>query len=958
MNTAAPRNRIKLDSRDVVWIVQEGEASVIVEPAAGSDLPRATESLVRAPQGSAFFGVCSSEALPDIQVHLALSAGGWATSIPVDQFLRLGRKNPAKAVSDTLRIVRQLASFINPEIPPVKSVKMLKPGGNFRLPNNFYVTAQKPLWFTMQHGACRYGGAEALPDLAAETIYPMCGNLWLHALEKSKVTCFDTEALLNSKHFIQAMYDFGDLALRLALENFSDMAISQFAHILKGARHSGGEVMSALKHASEVIESDGAVEPEFGVGMVDAIAFVTQEMGMSIKAPPRLGDTPERQLSDTLSYNNLFSRRVTLTGKWHKDDSGPLLGYERDGAVRKPVALLPGRQGYEIARPGASRREPVRKSHLESIEDEAVQIYTPLPPGAPGPLKLVLDSLKGSKKDIWLVLVAGLVAGLCGFALPLAMSFTVDTIIVNGERDLVKEMAMGLLMVVFGSTAFEMTKSFALLRLETKTQISLQAAIIGRVLSLPPAFFDRFTAGDLSKRVTAVDGIRRMLTGAMLTTLLSSTFAMVNLALLFIYSWKLAAAVVGILAVTLVFIRIMMKRQMKIQTQIQDTIGKLAGLELQLITGVNKLRSAGAESSAYGKWLRLFTELRKITYAVGKGTNVVTVYSSGLSLFISLSVFALFLLSGLFTELSLGSFLCFTAAMGQLTGAVAALCNTMVGLVFLGPMYQRALPVLEAKPETHQSLEDPGELKGEIGVANLSFVYPGADTPTLKNVSMRVTPGQFVAIVGETGSGKSTLLKMLLGFRSPNAGAILYDGKELSRLDKRKVRRQIGAVIQNGELFQGNIFFNIMGAHSDDSEEEAWEAARLAAVDEDIRNMPMGMKTFVPHGGGSFSGGQKQRIMIARALAKQPKIFLLDEATSNLDNKTQAQVMENLNNLHATRIVVAHRLSTIQDADMIYVMRNGVIVEKGTFEELLKHDGLFTRLAHRQMTAPGKEAKA
>jgi len=277
-----------------------------------------------------------------------------------------------------------------------------------------------------------------------------------------------------------------------------------------------------------------------------------------------------------------------------------------------------------------------------------------------------------------------------------------------------------------------------------------------------------------------------------------------------------------------------------------------------------------------------------------------------------------------------------------------------VSLIFVKPMYQRAKPILEARPETNAALEDPGRLMGAVEAVGLGFAYEGANRATLRQVSIKAAPGEFVAIVGPSGSGKSTLLKLLLGFHQPSAGAVLYDGKPLRRLDPVKVRRQIGSVIQNGELIQGNIYFNIMGAAKDADEEDAWDAARLAAVDDDIRAMPMGMHTFVPHGGGTFSGGQKQRIMIARALSRKPRVFLLDEATSNLDNTSQAKVMRNLRGLNATRIVVAHRLSTVRDADRIYVMDQGTVVESGTFDQLMERKGLFARLASRQMDGGGR----
>ena len=609
----------------------------------------------------------------------------------------------------------------------------------------------------------------------------------------------------------------------------------------------------------------------------------------------------------------------------------------------------PAKKGYLITSPETGQTEPITEEISATIADRALQLYPPLPPGELGPLRLTMHSFKGCGKEMALVVIMGLLGGLAGFGIPMAMSATVDKVISNGEYSMLGQIVFGLVMLVFGSSVFELTKASAMLRAETRAQVSLQASIFGKLLKLPVDFFKKFPAGDLSNRVMAVDGIRQTLSGSMLVTLLSATFALTNLALLAVYSWKLSLAVTVVLLATLGFTYYLMKGQMKFQAKVQNVIGKLAGLELQLITGINKLRAAGAETNAFAQWMSNFSELRKITYSIGKGKNVVTVYSSGLPLFSSLLVFGLFILTGMYAELSLGSFLCFNSALGQLTGAVASLAQMAVGLIFLKPMYQRAKPILDAKPETHAALEDPGELQGSVEAVNVSYRYEGAQNPTLRGVNFKADPGEFVAIVGPSGSGKSTLLKLLLGFHQPAAGSILFDGKPMRRLDPVKIRRQIGSVIQNGDLIQGNVYFNIMGANSNADEEDAWEAARLAAVDDDIRNMPMGMHTFVPHGGSTFSGGQKQRIMIARALSKRPRIFLLDEATSNLDNTSQAKVMNNLRHINATRIVVAHRLSTIQDADRIYVIHQGQVAESGNFKNLMEKKGLFHKLASRQM---------
>ena len=214
---------------------------------------------------------------------------------------------------------------------------------------------------------------------------------------------------------------------------------------------------------------------------------------------------------------------------------------------------------------------------------------------------------------------------------------------------------------------------------------------------------------------------------------------------------------------------------------------------------------------------------------------------------------------------------------------------------------------------------------------------------------MKINAGEFVAIVGPSGCGKSTLFRLLLGFEQPEAGSIFYDAQDLKGLDLNSVRRQIGVVLQNSTLFRGDVFANIIGSKPL-TLDDAWEAARLAGLDNDLRQMPMGMHTVITDGGGGLSGGQRQRLMIARAIVSKPRILLFDEATSALDNNTQAIVSRSLEGLKATRIVIAHRLSTVQNADRIYVFDEGNVVQSGTFTELIQQDGLFAALAKRQLT--------
>jgi len=264
------------------------------------------------------------------------------------------------------------------------------------------------------------------------------------------------------------------------------------------------------------------------------------------------------------------------------------------------------------------------------------------------------------------------------------------------------------------------------------------------------------------------------------------------------------------------------------------------------------------------------------------------------------------------------------------------------------PALERILPILEEKSEVSESKLPAGELTGEIDAAEIRFRYKPDAPLVLKDINLSIRPGAFVAIVGSSGSGKSTLLRVLLGLEKPESGAVLYDGMDISELDVSSVRRQIGVVMQHGQLMEGSIFSNIVGSLPL-TMDDAWEVARLVGLEADIKDLPMGMHTIVNEGGTTFSGGQRQRLLIARSLVHHPRIIVFDEATSSLDNETQAIVSKTLDAMRSTRIVVAHRLSTIEHADRILVMDRGEIVEDGTYSELMEKKGLFAELAARQI---------
>ncbi|NEP16098.1 MAG: ATP-binding cassette domain-containing protein, partial [Leptolyngbya sp. SIO4C1] len=445
--------------------------------------------------------------------------------------------------------------------------------------------------------------------------------------------------------------------------------------------------------------------------------------------------------------------------------------------------------------------------------------------------------------------------------------------------------------------------------------------------------------------------IRRKLSGTALDAILSGAFALLNLGLLFYYSAKLAvlALLVALLVVSVTVISgaILLKKQ----RPLLELDGELYGLMVQLINGVSKLRIAGAEPRAFAQWAEKYRQQLRLDLSTQRIEDAVSVFNTTMP---TLTAVGLFWLASTLVNLmqdtgfSTGTFLAFSAAYAIFISGATSLSLTLINVLEVIPLWQRSQPILTAQPEINSQKADPGRLTGRICLDRVTFRYRQDGPLILDQVTVEAYPGEFIALVGPSGSGKSTVLRLLLGFETPQSGTVYYDSQDVAGLDITAVRRQLGVVLQNGRINAGSIFENISGGALI-ALDDAWRAAEMAGFADDVRSFPMQMHTVISEGGGNLSGGQRQRLMIARALALNPKILLLDEATSALDNRTQAIVSESLDRLEVTRIVVAHRLSTIRNADRIYVIKSGQVVQVGSFEQLANQAGVFAQLIKRQV---------
>jgi NHLM bacteriocin system ABC transporter ATP-binding protein len=691
--------------------------------------------------------------------------------------------------------------------------------------------------------------------------------------------------------------------------------------------------------------------------LLRVMSVIGRRLGVRIRPPGRSeGGERSDPIEGIARASRIRMRRVTLSGKWWKRDSGPLLAFTTEEEP-SPVALLPRRpRGYDLFDPSEPTRRVVDAKTLRELAPEAVVFYRPLPDGRLGLRDLFRFALHGRGRDLALVAFAGIVITLLGMVTPQATAVLMDQALPDANRRLLFEIGAGLLAAAVGRLVFEFAEGIVQLRIGLGSEAESQAAVWDRLLRLRPSFFRQFSSGDLQSRVTAVNEVGRELSDSALTLLFSGLVALLNLALLHYYSASLAllAVTVGLLVAGITSAtNLLVRRNLRL---LLERDGSFFGFVVQLVGGVGKLRVAGATGRAYTQWVRRYGEILALVADILRLRQVLQVFNHALPMLSSalLFLFAFRMLEesrsqGLADGLTLGSFLAFNVAFATFLGGLTSLGDTLVGFVDIFAKARRIQPILEAEPETDEHKADPGRLSGRVALRSVDFRYRADGALTLDGISLEAEPGEFVALVGPSGSGKSTTMRLLLGFDRASAGSVQYDGQDLAGLDVLAVRRQLGVILQGGRLDAGSIFENIASGNVI-TLDEAWAAAEDAGFADEVREMPMGLHTIVSVGGGNLSGGQRQRLLIARALAHRPRILLFDEATSALDNRTQAIVAESLERLHVTRIVIAHRLSTVRNADRIYVIDAGRVVQSGSFDELMRaSDGLFARMMARQL---------
>jgi NHLM bacteriocin system ABC transporter ATP-binding protein len=940
----------------MAWVVLEGRLDLFLVEMYAGEPAGARHHFLRVEAGNPIMGF---GVLSDLTFGIIANpaVGSKVLCLQLKHTRQAAAGSPESVLPLINKWVENLGSAVADK-PAPKNFRILAPGAEVLVDGKS--TAALPLagvvWIRQIEGSSRLLGDDQTPPVEPGSFFPVSRTAWLQCDQHAQVECLDTRDWLQAdpqwaglRHFQDQLFAYLVAGWRRNEQKEKarlQMVAESDANVFKSALHQLAEPLK--RGEKDPLEADScALDPLF-----HACRIVGTASGIDIPPVPRALEyikqrDPVRAIAQAARVR---TRQVILKGRWWNQESAPMVAFLDPG--NRPVALLPGRKGYQLCDPSARWETPVDEKLASKLHGFAYVFYRSFPAKPMNLSDILTFGLKDCGGDVATVLLMGIATGLLGVATPVLTGIIFDTLIPGAERATLAEFSIFLVIVAVGTALFSLTRSLATLRLQSKMEAAVQAAVWDRLLALPVPFFRSFTSGDLAKRSLGISQIREVLTGSVLSSILTGIFSITSGALMFYYSWRLALIAMALVLISFVILTFCGWLQVRILRDVSTMGGRIAGMTMQFINGIAKFRVAGTEGRAFAVWARDFAKQRMLSMRARKTSNLVSVFDSAFPV-LSWS-FIFYFAAALMKDpnspmLTTGEFLAFMAAFVQFSTGALELSSAVISVLNVIPLYERAKPILTSMPEVLATQSAPPELTGDINIHHASFRYREDGPLILRDVSLCIPSGQFVAFVGPSGSGKSTLFRLLLGFERPGSGSVYYDGQDLSDLDVQAVRRQIGVVLQNARLMTGSIFENIVGDGTL-TIDDAWAAARQAGLEEDLNAMPMGMHTVVSDGGGGLSGGQRQRLLIARAIVRKPRIVLFDEATSALDNRTQAIVSQSLKALNATRLVIAHRLSTVIRADRICVLDKGSLVETGSYNELMARGGLFTQLAKRQLS--------
>ena len=950
---------VKLDDPDSVWFIDRGAVNLfLIEFRDGAERA-APQHLLRCESGHLLPGVAPDEGESDEGTRLSVIAkGSPGTLLKRLPASLLSEVDPAELAEQTdawLSAVTDTLSRFASRLP--RATALAEPGPARNLTPCTLSVRRSVVWVTRPPpGASLYMGivdpaerAESGGRPAAPI--PLTRTSWLTLFGEAAVSGRSTRTLAEEGALLSALRSFHAVAFALERHN-RRLATVDVANLERAQTASRRAAEQAARQRlfniyDLPLDRDARVED---TALADALQIVGRREGIDFRIPARSGPSADSPVSlvDILDASGVRARRVRLKvgDRWWRGDSNAMLAFRAESG--RPVALLPGWFGrYREIDPVSKRTVRIGAERAGALGEEAWVFYRPLPARGVTPADLLRVALRGSARDLARLTVAGLPAGLIKLVPALALGFVAHHVTAGGNAGALYALAVTVAGFGLLGALLHLFQSAAMMRLEGRGASRVEAAFWDRLMRLPPSVLRRHPSGDVAMSGMTFQSLRDGLQGAVADSLLSCIFLLPVFGVIFFYDATLGGIALGFSLASLLITVILGLRQIAPQGRMISATRHVAGRLFQIVGGIAKLRVENAEGSAFAIWARDYREQKRAELELGALEGHARALGAALPLLAGGVL--LFAVMAVDRNLPAGDFLVAYIVFVTFASAVARLGESFGTIAATLPAFDQMRPLLAAVPEAEVEGEPVETLGGDLLFDRVSFRYDPDGPLILDDITIRARPGEFVAIAGESGAGKSTLFRLALGIDRPAAGAVYYDGRDLRRLNLKQVRRRIGAVPQSVRLHPLDLWDNLVSHHDQVTSEEVWTAVRTAEVEQQIKAMPMGLMTMVGTSGAVLSGGESQRVTIARSVIGSPRIMLFDEATNWLDNESQAMVMRNLAALTSTRLVIAHRLSTLEQADRIYVLQAGRVVQSGSFGELMAVDGVFSELVKRQI---------
>ena len=950
---------VKLDDPDSVWFIDRGAVDLFLVEFRDGVEQAAPQHLLRRTSGRLLPGVAPDEQDDDKDTTLSLIAKGLpGTLLKRLPASSLSEVHPAELADQTDTWLTAMTDTLSRPVNRLpRPTALAEPGLTRTLAPCTLSVRRGVVWVSEpSRGASLFMDMVDQAELAEaggprEALIPLTRTSWLTLFDEATVSGNSTETLAQKGMLLPALASFHTVAFALERLN-RRLAVVDDANLERARTTSRRTAERAARQRLFNIH-DLPIDRDAGVeytALADALQVIGRHQGIDFRIPARSGSSESPLgLVDVLDASGVRARRVRLKveDNWWRSDSNAMLAFRAEDG--RPVALLPGTFGrYREIDPVSKRSVRITADLAGALEKDAWMFYRPLPSRNVNPTDLLRFALHGSAADLARLVIAGIPGGLIKLLPALALGFVANHIVAGGSPEALYAVAVALAGFGLLGALLHLLQGTAMMRLEGRSASRVEAAFWDRLMRLPPSILHRHPAGDLAMSGMTFQNLRDGLQGVVADSLLSIVFLLPVFGVILFYDATLGVIALVFSLTSLLVAVTLGLRQISPYGRMISAARRVAGRLFQIVGGIAKLRVENAEGSAFAIWARDYREQKRAELGLGALEGHSRAFGAALP-FIAGGVLLFAVMTVGDRNVPVGDFLVVYIVFITFQSAVARLGESFGTIAAMLPAFAQMRPLLAAVPETEVGGEPVERLGGEVLFDHVSFRYDSDGPLILDDVTIRAAPGEFVAIAGESGAGKSTLFRLALGVDRPSAGAVYFDGRDLRRLNLKQVRRKVGAVPQSVRLHPHDLWDNIVAHHEEATTEEVWQAARAAGIEREVKAMPMGMMTMVGSSGSVLSGGESQRVTIARSLIGSPRIMLLDEATNWLDNESQAEVMQNLARLTSTRIVIAHRLSTLEQADRIYVMQAGKVAQSGSFKDLMEVDGVFRELVRRQI---------